>query len=340
MRTNKILVIGYFGASNGILGGQHIKTRTIYRLLINKLPNSDVHYWDADNLKTHPFPSLLQLLICPFKYNKIVYLPGQNNLSHFFPILYQLSKLTKSEIIYPVVGGWLPDYIKDKIRLRKYLKKIKSILVESTRMRVQMCNMGFKNVEVLSNFRITDFKPNIKYPQKTKFVFMARICREKGCDLIFEAISKLNNSFQYDMDFYGPVSKDYLSDFYKHINKFENVSYHGQVNPEDVFKTLSNYDCLLLPTYYEGEGFPGSIVDAFISGIPTIVSDWKDLSSFIENAKTGFVIPVKDSNSLAKKMCILISNSDLLYSMKKNVHADSYMFGEEYAWEIIKRYVM
>jgi len=46
---------------------------------------------------------------------------------------------------------------------------------------------------------------------------------------------------------------------------------------------------LLFPTYYEGEGFPGTIIDAFSSGLPAIATDWRYNSELISNGETGFI---------------------------------------------------
>ncbi|MFR3494185.1 MAG: glycosyltransferase [Blautia sp.] len=53
------------------------------------------------------------------------------------------------------------------------------------------------------------------------------------------------------------------------------IRYKGMVPFNQSTEVLKNYDALLFPTYYEGEGFAGTIIDAFAAGLPVIASDWK-----------------------------------------------------------------
>src|SRR5690606_1561204 len=91
------------------------------------------------------------------------------------------------------------------------------------------------------------------------------------------------------VDFYGPISESDERYFQENVEKFDNVFYKGIVTPKDVYRVLSQYDLLLLPTRYAGEGFPGTILDAYISGVPVIVTDWLFLPEFVEHGTTGYV---------------------------------------------------
>lgn len=44
---------------------------------------------------------------------------------------------------------------------------------------------------------------------------------------------------------------------------------------------------MVIPTYYQGEGFPGTILDSYIFGVPVIVSKCKYNSEMIKEGKTG-----------------------------------------------------
>lgn len=337
--ANNILIIGYFGFKTNQLDGQTIKTRNVYELIKRNYSHQDkVNYLDTEEIKTSPIKAIYNLFVRPIAANKIVYLPGETNLNKYFLFLYTLSKFTRKEIIYPVVGGWLPQFLKNNKRLSTKLKKIKVLLVETERMKIELESMGFDNINMLENFRITDFIPSTSKPiHNFNFVFMARIRRDKGCDIIFEAVNKLQSQTEtkFDIDFYGGISENYKSEFLAKVEKSTNIHYKGIVQPSDVYNTLSKYDCLLLPTYYDGEGFPGSIVEAYISGIPVIVSDWKDLATFVEEEKTGFIIPPRNSNALEERMRYLLTNPNLIPILKKNILKEANKFSETNAWKVI-----
>lgn len=274
----------------------------------------------------------------------IFYLPGQNNLTRFFHILHLAAKISKSKIIYPVVGGWLPEYLQSHPSIAKKLKSISAILVESQRMVNQLKSMGFKNVEILQNFRITDFKPQIAQSSSSpaRFAFMARIIPEKGCDILLDAVNILNQKYGTDkflVDFYGPIADDYKTHFTNRLQNHKNTAYKGLLQPDEVFAALSQHHFTLLPTFYEGEGYPGTIVDSFLAGTPVIVTDWKDLASFINEDKTGFVIPPKNAEKLASAMERIITQPDIIQPMRLAAIAESDKFSADKAWQTIKKHL-
>lgn len=344
-KSKRVLVFGYFGYVNNQLDGQTIKTRAVYELIRERMPEAEISYLDSQELQSRPLHTLLRLLKAPFGKNCIVYLPGENNLNRFFPLLYRLSRLAGAEIVYPVVGGWLPDFVSFHAGIRNKLRKIRGVLVESERMVCALRSMGFKNVEILENFRSTDFKPSGPTPHSgpVRFVFMARLCREKGCDIILNAVDILKRKHSgatFAVDFYGPQTNgDYAGPFLERIKDYPNVEYRGTIQPNDVFATLARYDCLLLPTFYEGEGFPGSIVDSFFAGIPVIVTDWKDLASFIQPGVTGFVIPPHSPQALASAMDSIISDPGSLGPMKAAAYDRSKRYSASAAWQILSKYL-
>lgn len=46
---------------------------------------------------------------------------------------------------------------------------------------------------------------------------------------------------------------------------------------------------LLFPTYWKGEGMPGTVIDAFSAGVPIIARRWKFCDEMITDGETGYV---------------------------------------------------
>ena len=59
---------------------------------------------------------------------------------------------------------------------------------------------------------------------------------------------------------------------------------------------------MLFPTYWKGEGFAGIFIDAFISGVPIIASDWAHNRQFLKENETALFVPVHDVEALFFKM--------------------------------------
>lgn len=337
--AGKILIIGNFGYANGKIDGQTIKTRNVYRLITDRHICS-VSYFDTSYKHINP-KQLIKLFIDFISSPCILYLPGQKSLKLLFPLIFILCKISRKSLVYVVIGGWLPSFIKDKKHLMLMLKRIDDILLETSPMKFRLDSLyNFKNVQVLPNFRIHDYKPIIqKGNGPLKCVFMSRIVKEKGIDVIFRFVESLTSSGRAGLitvDFFGPIETKDEKYFLEKIEKLSSLKYKGVLSEESIHKTLNDYDILLLPTRYPGEGFPGAILDAYIAGIPVIVSDWKDISSFVEHDVTGFIFDLNKELDFGELLLDLNNNREKLNYFKVNAHNKSEEYSIDNCWNIIE----
>jgi|SRR5690625_167186 len=347
MESKNILILGYFGHITNQLDGQTIKTRNIYTLLKTKYSNDKVYWFDTQELqsrKSSYFKLVRKLLQC----DVLVYLPGQNNLKKFGPIIHYLKLIKSFEIIHIAVGGWLYDFLCTNNQYSKYLSEYKAVLIENKPV-IENIRHDFNKINALyiPNFRIHDFTPSFppeRSSSKTNLniVFMARISMAKGIDVLFRIASKIKmNSVinqKINIDFFGPIqTNDDKAYLHNQIMQIPFADYKGILSPDEIYLNLSKYDVLILPTRYHGEGFPGSIVDAYISGIPVIVSNWKHLPEFVEHGKTGFIFDSEEE--LFEQIITLLSDRHLLSQMKRNAYEKSKEYSHEVAWDILKPYI-
>ena len=340
---NEICVIGAFGFIYPHYDGQTIKSRNLLFLLQVKIGNVD--FFEAQRLKKNRL-SVFCMLWKVIKYKTVYYLPAQNNLTFLFPIIYFLSCITKTRIHYFVVGGWLVEFLGKKSWHRKALSKITGIHCETQLMQNNLKEAyGFRNVDVFPNFRIIDFEPKVHHEEgKLRLVFMARINKKKGLDLIFNLgnrIEKKGYEDRISIDFYGPLQDedDCINYFNSHLRKYGFMKYYGALEPADIYTTLEKYDAMLLPTHYYTEGLPGSILDSYVSGIPVIVTKWKHATEFVDNEKTGIIIPFDDDGTaLADAVMRIYEDTNLLSQMKKQARERWLDFSSDKAWELIQKY--
>lgn len=345
---SRVLVIGAFGYGNNQLDGQTIKTRNVYNL-IAKRHDGPHSFIDTIEMRRKPWLGIVmlyRLIIC----NTLVILPCLNNLTILFPIFYYMSKLFRFEIISICIGGWQVEYFcgSEKFgyhpRQMNISKKIKAFLPEMKKVNQELVSKcGFKNSEVFPNFRVfnRDFQ-SINNTSGLRMVFMARVNRTKGYDVIFNSLDYVRkNCPGSKVDFYGGIAPEDRGDF---LNKVETnkdiVEYKGLLSPEKINTTLCNYDVMLLPTKYYTEGFPGSILDAYISGIPVIVSEWKHSHEFVRDGETGIIIPF-DNNQIDfnKAIMTLYNDRNKLNEMKIAAYEEANKYSEDAAWNVIKKYL-
>lgn len=223
-----------------------------------------------------------------------------------------------SKTFYWVVGGSFHKMIDDGRFSAHTYKNLNGIFVQGQIMVDSMNKHGLSNVKYVPNSKYIDHMPtkaNIG-DGKCHFVFLSRIEREKGCDDIITAADYLNNNGykgKFDITFFGKATSivNYQEIFEKQIKEHPDyLQYKGVLNLKDTsnYNELAKYDVMLFPTYWDGEGFPGVIIDAYIAGLPVIASDWNLNRDVVKENETGWIIPTHDIKALAEKMIFAIDN--------------------------------
>lgn len=326
-------VLGYFGWRTNQLDGQTVKTRNVHLLLKENL-NGKTGFFDTETLKDSKL-NLLILIWNLLRSKNVVYLPGGNNLRKFSGILTRLQRWSSFNIHYFVVGGWLPDVLIKQPDLVPVLASFNNILVETKRMQRRLeVEQGFKNVSIFENYR--DFEP--LFPRRSeegsvlKLVFLSRINKRKGLEVIFNALKQFGS--QIDVTFYGPIFKDDEGYFNKSIAQFENAHFGGILEQKDIIERLNQFDVLLLPTNYYTEGLPGAIVDAYFAGIPVLVTNWLHADEFVVNNETGVIVDFDNPQvPFNAALAQFLENRELLNTLKMNAFHYSERFSKKHVLE-------
>ena len=290
-------VCGHFAHDIQMFDGQTVKTKMLFEYLNNEYPNS-VKCLDTHNVKNHLLLFIRRIIDLIVNCRNIIILPAENGLQVIAPLVVLLNVIFKRNLHYVVIGGWLPVFLKQKRWLIKVLKKIDYIYVETIGMKELLQTIGLTNVFVLPNFKeLTIVNSDDLYKNSTvplPVCTFSRVMREKGIEDAVNAIVNINtnkNSVIYTLDIYGNIDELQAEWFELLKSKFPSyINYKGVVPSNESTSILKNYYALLFPTFYEGEGFAGTLIDAMASGLPVIASDWKYNSEIISNNFTGLLI--------------------------------------------------
>ena len=76
------------------------------------------------------------------------------------------------------------------------------------------------------------------------------------------------------------------------------VTYHGTVGGESKLQLLRSANVFILPTNYNNEGQPVSIIEALAFGIPIIATDYRAIPDMLVNGETGFFVKYKSPQSI------------------------------------------
>lgn len=263
--------------------------------------------------------------------------------------IYGILKLFKvlglrRNIIHWVIGGAFADNVQKGIFRADVFGMARHTLVESPLMAKQLEECGIKGVRQLPNFKSISYYPTIKQPQGIfRFVFLSRIMPEKGCDYILEAARQMNSqglTERFSIDFYGKIDDGYKPVFETALASLPNVHYAGYLDLAQPagYDRLAEYDVMLFPTYWKGEGFAGVFIDAFIAGLPLIASEWAHNRQFLREGETALFILVHDVQALARKMQECVEGRVDVPRMKKycQTEAQKYSIDNVITPELLK----
>lgn len=277
---------------------------------------------DSWHLYFLPF-KILQLVITAMIHSKARIVVSSNSWESNI-IIRTLNCFGMSQrIFFWVVGGSFHKIVGVKYKLSLY-KKLKAIYVQSPKMVEGMEQKGFTNVVYVPNSKQINHYPKINHTSHdgtVKFVFLSRVHPDKGCGQIVECAKRLNeNGFgdKFTVVFYGKLFDEYKTEFTNSIKDLSNVNYKGYLDltKDSGYDVLSQYDVMLFPTWWQGEGFPGVVIDAYVAGLPIIASDWNFNTDVVTN-ETGVIIPTKDANRLYEEMLNFIMWKYDLTAMKE-----------------------
>lgn len=317
--NKKIVFIGGIGA-NLDFGGELTKNK----YLIDKLKSSGYEVITIDTYQSRR--KFWKLFKIPYL---LISNPGLPLiLSTSFGNIYPLIKIlhiirTRRNITYFCIGGILHERVLSGEFKSKYFDLFDQIYVEGKKMKDGLLRCGIRSV-VLPNFKDISYLPDLSRFKQTgshvNFVFVSRICKEKGVTLILEASKLLEGySDHFSVSLYGQVESGYENEFKSLLPSLKNVKYNGvlDLRSEAGYNELASYDIMLFPTFWKGEGFPGVLIDALISGLPIIASDWNFNEDIIENDKNGLIIPNQNLGALYDAMLFAIHNRDKFYQMSE-----------------------
>lgn len=158
--------------------------------------------------------------------------------------------------------------------------------------------------------------------RKNQFIFVGRLDKLKGIDILLKAWKEIKNS---DLIVCG-IGPEYKNcEEFINENHMTNVKMMGFVSNDQVMDVIAESKALILPTQWY-EGFPMTIVESLACGTPVIGSNIGNVGSIIEDGKTG----VRFQHDSVKSLVDAVSlNKNTDFKIKINFE-DNYSVSENY----------
>ncbi len=175
---------------------------------------------------------------------------------------------------------------------------------------------------------------------RLKILFVGRLVKEKGLEILKEVIKKLPD---YDFGIIGDgKDKKILNE----VLKRENVIYYGYIdNKAKIGEIMRQYDIFLLPSYKTKdweEVFGIVLLEAMACGLICISTDCIGPLHIIKDMENGFIVKQKSVEMIIDKINFMKNNPELIERIRLNAikSVEQYKIGNIVKkWEDVLNYI-
>ena len=150
----------------------------------------------------------------------------------------------------------------------------------------------------LQHFQPADYPMDSDASDKTRFLFVGRVMKEKGIEELFTAMRRLvSDGYPVELDVLGGYEEDYEST----IKTYESqgwLHYHGY--QKDVRPFIADCHCFVLPSWHEG--MANTNLECAASARPIITSDIYGCKEAVIDGISGYTVKKQDADDLYQKM--------------------------------------
>lgn len=153
----------------------------------------------------------------------------------------------------------------------------------------------------------------LKYPKKDepiRFLFIARIMKDKGIDIYLETARVIRNKYS-NTEFHicGYCDDEKYKEILADYEKDGIIIYHGE--QKDMIPFFEKASCIVHPSYYP-EGMSNVLLEAAAHARPIICTDRSGCRETVNDSVTGYITRIKNTSDVIKAVEKIINmvNSD------------------------------
>ena len=270
---------------------------------------------------------LTQYVVKILRWNVFIYVTIAQSRQGFVRdfIMIWLASLLRHEIVAQLHGGNYHNFYEQQPKwlqflIRKTLLRLKKIAVlgESLRSvfdfeprlasKIFVIPNGIPNPNNAVSFRPKQL-PDLKKP--ISLLYLSNLIESKGYLDVVESVGILVNQYQMNVlchfcgEFLCNPTDDVLLQsvenakqvFYEKIHQLnlnEHIKYEGVVDQIRKNDFLKSSDFMILPTQFDCEGQPLSILEAMSHGCVVISTKYRSIPDMVKDGKTGFLVPYQN----------------------------------------------
>jgi glycosyltransferase involved in cell wall biosynthesis len=148
--------------------------------------------------------------------------------------------------------------------------------------------------------------------------YSARMVQHKGHEYLIKAVSEIADelpSIALVITGDGPLRSN-LIDLVEDLGLEDVVLFTGQIRYKALYQLLKRIDIYVHPSL--AELFPFAILEAMAAGKPVVAANVGGVSEAVIDGMNGYLVPPRDSTSLAKAILRLMNSPDMAREMGLN----------------------
>lgn len=273
------------------------------------------------------------------KVNGVYFLTGFFNF--FFWVTYPaliLIKVHGKKVVLSARGGAARLFFRRYgLLLRPILKKVDVITTPSGFLRdifretLNIEPLVVPNLIDLTQFRFRDrhqFRPRLLVTRNLEMIY--------DVECVIRAFKAVRDHFpDARLGIVGEgKERKHLEDLVSTLNLHDSVVFYGSVKHDAIQNLYAQYDIFVNASRFDN--FPGSILEAFASGVPVVTTKAGGIPYMIEDGVTGLLVDIGDASEMAKKIIHLLEHQDLASTLANNARRAS----EMYTWRYVRNLLL
>ncbi len=156
------------------------------------------------------------------------------------------------------------------------------------------------------------FEPEYSKEKRNQFLFVGRLEKIKGCELLISAFSR-NGMPKLKICGEGK-EREQLE---RLASRCENIEFAGKLDSEKLKKELERSYAVIVPSKWY-EGFPMIIAESFSLGVPVIANDMGNLPYIVQDKVNGMIYERNSVDSMSEIVLNLYHDPELQKQLQEN----------------------
>ena len=245
-------------------------------------------------------------------FSDVVYVtPGQTFLGvmKYAPFIL-VSKLLRKKVIFHVHGDYVHSQYQQLAGVRRFLywyviSRADAGVVLSDRLRRNLLpflkpSSIFSVPNCVSNNLLTVNGLAEKKFDFPRLVFLSNLLTEKGIGELLHAVKMLKElNVKFELRIAGDIDNKRKESFLESVSTYTEVEYLGVVRGEAKEELLRWSNIFVLPTYFQMEGQPISILEAMVMRNCIVTTEHAGIPDIVKEKINGYFCEARSAESLA-----------------------------------------